>query len=78
VQQAVGVLMNWYDLPPLDAVIVVEGWAVRCDVPTTQVAEALVHGICLGKTTSCHTALLRRLEKLLRELPARSCAQSPV
>lgn len=70
IQQAVSVLMDWYDLPPLEAEAELGRWAIQCEVSTYRVAEALVRGVCLGQATSFHATLLRQLEQLLRSLPA--------
>jgi hypothetical protein len=69
-RQAEGILMDWYDIPSVTAQRQLNSWAVECDTGACQVAKALVHGICLGKATSCPELLLRRLEQLLRQLPA--------
>jgi len=68
--QAVGVLMDWYDISPETAQDLVRTWATHCGASACQVAEGLVHGICLGKPTTCQDTLLRQLEQLLRHLPA--------
>ncbi|WP_112244544.1 hypothetical protein [Kribbella monticola] len=67
--QAIAVLMDWYELPSLEAKIQLCAWAVRCDVSACELAEALVDGVCLGKATGCR-GVVRELEQLLRELPA--------
>jgi hypothetical protein len=69
VQQAVGVLMDWYDISPDAATAQLQGWADGCGATTEEIAEGLVHGICLGRQTTCPTMILRRLEDLLRRLP---------
>jgi hypothetical protein len=68
-EQALGVLMDWYELPLLEAKTLLATWAVRCDASACQVAEALVYGICLGRATTCSRTLLRQVEALLRQLP---------
>jgi hypothetical protein len=68
-EQAVGVLMDWYELPSLEAKIQLCAWAVRCDVSACELAEALVDGVCRGRATACRPGVLRELEQLLRELP---------
>jgi hypothetical protein len=70
IQQAVGVLMDWYELPSAQAGRRLRSWAARCEVSPCQVAEALVNGICLGRPHSCQVTVVRQLERLLRELPA--------
>jgi hypothetical protein len=67
--QAVGVLMDWYELPPLEAKVQLCAWAVRCDVSACDLAAALVNGVCLGRANGCQPDVLRKLEQLLRELP---------
>ncbi|TDU88834.1 hypothetical protein EV138_2385 [Kribbella voronezhensis] len=67
--QALAVLMDWYELPPLEAKIQLCAWAVRCDVSACELAGALVNGVCLGRATAGHGAVVRELEQLLRELP---------
>lgn len=70
IQQAVGVLMDWYELPPAQAGCRLRSWADQCKVSTCQVAEALVDGVCLGRAHSGQVIVVRQLERLLRELPA--------
>jgi hypothetical protein len=67
--QAVGVLMDWYDVRPPQATAQLHAWAVQCDASICEVAEALVNGICLGRSSSCRLTVVRQLERLLRELP---------
>jgi hypothetical protein len=74
-RQAEGILMDWYDIPSVTAQRQLNSWAVECDSCACQLAEAFVHGICLGKATSCPKVLLRRLEQLLRQLPAPTSVQ---
>ncbi|MFI5707119.1 ANTAR domain-containing protein [Kribbella sp. NPDC051620] len=69
VQQAVGVLMDWYDISPDAAARQLQAWADKCGATIGEVAEGLVRGICLGRPTSCPEQILRRLEDLLRQLP---------
>lgn len=61
--------MDWYEIPPAEAEVQLRTWAAHCDLSLCQVAEALVHGIFLGKSSGCSGAVLRQLEQLLRELP---------
>jgi hypothetical protein len=70
IEQAVGVLMDWYELPPAQADCRLRSWAAQCEVPPCQVAEALANGVCLGRAHGCQVTVVRQLEQLLRELPA--------
>jgi hypothetical protein len=69
IQQAVGVLMDWYDISPYAATEQLQVWADDCGVPITELAEGFVNGICLGRPTTCRDTVLRQLEELLRQLP---------
>ncbi|WBQ03486.1 ANTAR domain-containing protein [Kribbella sp. CA-293567] len=69
-QQAVGILMDWYGVPPEAAIEQLEQWATDCGAASWEVAEGLVHGICLGRPTACREEVLRHLEQLLRQFPA--------
>lgn len=51
-EQAWGVLMDWYELPLLEAKTLLAAWAGQCAASDFQVADALVYGICLGRTTA--------------------------
>ncbi|MDX6262228.1 MAG: hypothetical protein QOH84_3916 [Kribbellaceae bacterium] len=70
VQQAVGVLMDWYDISPDAATGQLQVWADGYGATIEEVAEGLVHGICFGRQTTCPTTILRQLEEDLRQLPS--------
>ena len=76
VHQAVGVMMEWYELPPAQARAQLREWAAQCDASACQVAEAFVRGVYLGSPTKCPLATVRRLEHLLREFPGQAEVRS--
>jgi ANTAR domain-containing protein len=69
VQQAIGVLMDWYEVPPDAAIEQLQNWSGDCGVPLDELATGLVQGICLGRPTRCPQTTIRHLEQLLRQLP---------
>jgi hypothetical protein len=66
VEQASGALMLHYGIGSRESRAVLERWAQEAGLPVTEVAEALVHGICLGRVTAETEGTVRWLEQRLR------------
>ncbi|GAB3016588.1 hypothetical protein GCM10011376_03770 [Nocardioides flavus (ex Wang et al. 2016)] len=66
VDQARGALMLQYGIGSREALAVLDRWAQEAGVDLVEVAEALVHGICLGRVTDETAVLVRWLEQRMR------------
>jgi hypothetical protein len=55
-----------YGIGSRESLAVLERWAEEAGVPLTEVAEALVHGICLGRADAELEVTVRWLEQRLR------------
>ncbi|MFC0623050.1 hypothetical protein [Kribbella deserti] len=66
---ATGVLMEWFDLSLEQAAAVLAQWGERLQVSESELSTALLH-IHAGHQAGCEESLVRRLEELLRHLPA--------
>lgn len=63
VDQARGALMLRYGIGSRESLAVLDRWAHEAGVDLTEVAEALVHGICLGRVTDETAVIVRWLEQ---------------
>jgi hypothetical protein len=66
VEQAKGALMLRYGTGSRESLAVLDRWAQEAGAPVTEVAEALVDGICLGRVTPETDGMVRWLEQRLR------------
>jgi len=66
VEQGKGALMLHYGIGSHESLAVLERWAQEVGAPVTEVAEALVDGICLGRVTPETEGTVRWLEQRLR------------
>jgi hypothetical protein len=69
VEQAKGLLMEWFGVSADRADDVIRAWAGRCGRPPEVVAEVFVRQIWQGDATGCDRAVARALEHALRDLP---------
>ena len=66
VEQAKGALMLHYGIGSRESLAVLDRWALEAGASVTEVATALVHGICLGRVTAGTEVTVRWLEQRLR------------
>jgi hypothetical protein len=66
VEQAKGALMLRYGVGSRESLAVMDRWATEAGAPVTEVADALVNGICLGRVTAETDGMVRWLEQRLR------------
>ena len=66
VEQAKGALMLRYGIGAREALAVLDRWACEAGVAVDEVAEALVHGICLGRVDAETEVVVRWLEQRMR------------
>lgn len=66
VEQARGALMLRYGIGARESLAVLDRWAQESGAQLTEVAAALVHGICLGRVTAETEVIVRWLEQRLR------------
>ncbi|ONI73946.1 hypothetical protein BWI15_11155 [Kribbella sp. ALI-6-A] len=69
VEQAKGLLMEWFGVSAEQAGDVIRAWASRCGRPPQVVADVFVRQIWQGDATACDRAVARALEDALRDLP---------
>jgi hypothetical protein len=69
VEQAKGLLMEWFGVSTEQAGGVIRAWARQCGRPPEVVADVFVRQIWQGDATACDRAVARALENALRDLP---------
>jgi hypothetical protein len=66
VEQAKGALMLRYGIGSRESLAVLDRWAHEAGVAVTEMATALVHGICLGRVSAGTDVMVRWLEQRMR------------
>jgi hypothetical protein len=69
VEQAEGLLMEWFGVSADQAGGVIRAWARRCGRPPEVVADVFVRQIWQGDGAACDRVVARALEHALRDLP---------
>lgn len=67
--QAMGLLMESFNLDAPEAAYLLSTWSHLCAVPPADIAAAVLCAVGTGDTSGCDLRVVRQIERWLRQLP---------